>query len=153
MRDGTLYFFLKLNTEGKTRWEYEDTEELNKLYSRYLENIKYDLCNNDGYFHLIKTGFELKQNRIAVDFSYVLYEKFTDEFIDLFDMFVDAVTGRISNAVRDKNIKVRNTDRFWFNADTIIFDDEPANGVFYPIEIIEVDKIEAVFKLNRLSAG
>ena len=153
MREGTLYFFLKLNTEGNTSWEYEDTEKLNALYSSYLEEVKYDLCSSDGYFHLISIGFELKQNRIAVDFSYMLYDKFTEEFVDMFDDFVDAVSERISNAIKDKNIRVRNTARFWFNADTIIFDDEPVDGVFYPIEIVEADKIEAAFKLNKLSAG
>lgn len=153
MREGTLYFFLKLNTEGNTSWEYEDTEKLNALYSSYLEEVKYDLCNNDGYFHLISIGFELKQNRIAVDFSYMLYDKFTEEFVDMLDDFIDAVSERISSVIKDKNIRVRNTARFWFNADTIIFDDEPVDGVFYPIEIVEVDKIEAAFKLNKLSAG
>lgn len=153
MREGTLYFFLKLNTEGNTSWEYEDTEKLNALYSSYLEEVKYNLCNNDGYFHLISIGFELKQNRIAVDFSYMLYDKFTEEFVDMLDDFIDAVSERISSVIKDKNIRVRNTARFWFNADTIIFDDEPVDGVFYPIEIVEVDKIEAAFKLNKLSAG
>ena len=88
MREGTLYFFLKLNTEGNTSWEYEDTEKLNALYSSYLEEVKYNLCNNDGYFHLISIGFELKQNRIAVDFSYMLYDKFTEEFVDMLDDFI-----------------------------------------------------------------
>lgn len=152
MREGTLYFFLKLNTEGNTSWEYEDTEKLNALYSSYLEEVKYNLCNNDGYFHLISIGFELKQNRIAVDFSYMLYDKFTEEFVDMLDDFIDAVSERISSVIKDKNIRVRNTARFWFNADTIIFDDEPVDGVFYLIEIIEADKIEATFKLNKLSA-
>jgi len=151
MKEGTLYFFLKLNTEGKTKWQYEDAERLNETYDAFLDGVKYDLCNEDGYFHLICSNFELKCNRIAVDFSYLVYDGFTEEFVKMFDSFAEAVTERIRNVLTEKQIKMRNTDVFWYNADTIIFDDEPLSDEFYILKIEEVDKVEATFRLNRLS--
>lgn len=151
MKEGTLYFFLKLNTEGKTKWRYEDASKLNEAYDAFLEGVKYDLCNEDGYFHLISSNFELKSNRIAVDFSYVLYDKFTEGFAGMLTDFVEAVTERISKVLADKQLKARNTDVFWYNADTIIFDDEPLDGEYYVLEVTEADKVEAEFRINCLS--
>ena len=151
MKEGTSYFFLKLNTEGKTKWRYEDASKLNETYDAFLSGVKYDLCNEDGYFHVICSNFELKSNRIAVDFSYMLYDKFTDGFAEMLTDFVEAVTDRIRKVLTEKQIKMRNTDIFWYNADTIIFDDEPLDGEFYVLEVTGVDKVEAEFRINCLS--
>ena len=153
MKSGEFYFYLILNTEGKTSWEYESPSEWEPRFNDLIaKTASYNLCNNDGYFEFKKITFELKNNRLKVDSGYVLYDKFTKDFCQMFYDYTQGVTGSVVRAFRENNFNLRNTDIFWFNADTIIFDDEPLEGVWYKLEVTDIDYSEAEYLINKLSA-
>ena len=152
MKDGRFYFYLILNTEDKTSWEYENCSKLESEFNDLLaKTAGYNLCNEDGYFKFEKALFELRKNRLKVFSSYVLYEGFTSGFYQMFYDYIAGITGSIAKSFRDNDFTLRNTDVFWFNADTIIFDDEPLEGVRYKLEVTDTDKAEAEYLINKLS--
>lgn len=154
MKDGGFHFYLILNTEAKTNWEYENVFEWESKFDDLIaKTASYNLCNSDGFFKFDKICFELKKNRLKVFSEYVLYDKYTEDFYQMFYDYTDGVTASVSRAFREHDFLLRNTGVFWFNADTIIYNDEPLEGLWYKLEITDIDRSEAEHQIKALSAG
>ena len=151
MRTGRFTFHLILNTDGKTRWEYEDISYWNDHFDKLLKGkVGYNLCNADGYTKLIKFSFDLEHNRIKVLSEYTFYDGFTESIPGLINDYMEGMAGSFQRAFRKCQLKLPNTDNYFFNMDTIVYDDEPKE-VWYIPEIEEIDDNEAAYLIRAAS--
>ena len=151
MRSGTMFFYLILNTTGKTSWDHEDKAYWNKRYDEMLSEIKgLRSINDDGHFTSLKYCCELEKNRIKVECMYTIYDKMTYGLSELFRNFKQEIREGVNSKFKKEKATLVNTFIFWHNADTIIFDDELMEGSMYRLKAIRVDSAEADYLLNKL---
>ena len=148
MKRGNLYFYLILNTEGRTSWQYENKDYWNRKYDEMLSEVKGLKKENDyGFFKTVRYCCELEKNRIKAECYFNIYGETSFEILKLFDDFTAEVVSYIDKTFKENKATLVNTDIFWNNADTIIFDDEPLEGSLYQLEVLRVDSAEGRFSL------
>ena len=153
MMNDNIVFYLMLNSEGKTEWNPESIRWYNNKLDELLnKNTGYVLSGETGAYRLIRFTSDLKNNRIKVESEITIRYQYCDAVSDLFGYYMYNVIRQVKEALKDNSVLFEDTAIFWYNADTIIYDDDPIEGQYYNAEVLYADYGEAKELFEKLAA-